>query len=279
MVFGMSTACFFRRHITEDAVVRIGEMGIRHAEVFLCCASEYKRGYIAELNRRLQDAGISVCSVHALAIQFEPQLFTSYARAKKDAFAVLGDVLEAARLLGARSYTFHGPANIKRISNRNLDYAKFADDASLVAEKAREYGVRLAWENVHWGLFSDIYFLNRLLSSGVSDNLFFTLDIKQSVLAGVMPWDFAKAMGKRLANVHICDYRRDEDGIRTALPFEGELDFNSLKASLLTIGYEGPLIYEVYASDYRNESQLLANYRKTRAFFMDGAGDGIQGIE
>jgi len=267
MVFGMSTACFFGHLLTEEAVAKLSQLGVSHAEIFLCCASEYKPGYIKELKKRLLDGGVSACSVHALSVQFEPQLFTSYQRAKADAFAVFQEVVEAASILEAKSYTFHGLTNLKRIKNPILDYKVIAERVSELADYSARFGVMLAWENVHWCLFNDTAFLKNLLECGVSDNLKFTLDLKQSVQAGVDPEDFLRCVGARLANVHICDYEEYGGHIRTRLPFEGKLDFPGLKAAMKDIGYDGPLIYEVYAHDYKSEEQLAENYRRTRDFF------------
>jgi sugar phosphate isomerase/epimerase len=268
MIFGMSTACFFSRLLTEDAVKKMYEMGITDAEVFLCSASEYRLPFIRELKTRLDDCGMRAHSVHALSVQFEPQLFTSHARARSDAYGVYEEVLEAARLLGADMYTFHGLVNLKKVKNPFGDMEKIAQNASAAAEKAREYGVKLAWENVFWCVFNRPEFIHKLESYGISDNLYYTLDIKQAVQADVLPEDFVFSMGARLVNVHLCDYIDDaEKGFITRLPFEGHINFAALKSALTGIGYQGPLIYEVYASDYTDESQLKENYFKTKAFF------------
>ena len=209
MDLGMSTACFFSRLLTEEAVVRIGEMGIKNIEVFLCCLSEYKLPFIKELKKRIDDKGLQVSSVHALSVQFEPQLFTSHPRARQDAYDILEEVLEAASFLNAKLYTFHGIMNLKKAKMPVIHYKKIAESVSQVAEKCREYGVLLAWENVHWCLFSDTDFLSNLLLENLSDNLYFTLDIKQAAQAKVQPEAFVHAMGKRLANIHLCDYIND----------------------------------------------------------------------
>lgn len=269
MVLGMSTACFFSRLLTEDAVVRISEMGIKNIEVFLCCLTEYRLPFIKELKKRVIDYGIKVSSVHALSVQFEPQLFSSHPRARKDAYDILDEVLEAACYLEADLYTFHGIPNLKRAKKPVYDFMKIAENASKVAEKAREHSVKLAWENVHWCLFSDTDFLSGLLRQDLSDNLYFTLDIKQAAQAKVKPEDFIYGMGKRLANIHLCDFISDpEKGIVTRLPFDGVMDFQSFKTALELSGYDGPLIYEVYASDYESERDLELNYIKTAAFFQ-----------
>lgn len=124
MFFGMSTACFFSRQLTEDAVVKINEMGIKTVEVFLCSASEYKLPFLKELKTRLQDCGMHVSSIHALSVQFEPQLFTSHPRAKSDAYAVLEQVLEAACYLEASIYTFHGLINLKKVKRPVHDFER-----------------------------------------------------------------------------------------------------------------------------------------------------------
>ena len=62
MITGMSTACFFPHTYTEQTIALMAQMNVRYVEVFFCCLSEYKKSFVAELKKRVDDAGISVCS-------------------------------------------------------------------------------------------------------------------------------------------------------------------------------------------------------------------------
>lgn len=57
---------------------------------------------------------LDVYSVHSLNTEFEPQLFNLAPRTYLDAERVYRKVLETGRTIGARAYTFHGQARLKR---------------------------------------------------------------------------------------------------------------------------------------------------------------------
>ena len=64
-------------------------------------------------------------------------------------------------------------------------------------------------------------------------------------------------MGKDLVTVHLCDYH--EDG-SLALPGKGSVDFVDLFRKLLDVGYDGPLLMELYAKNYDNFDQVKRSY-------------------
>lgn len=268
MIIGMSTACFFPGLYTEDAVNSIGKMQIKNVEVFLCCMSEYQISFIKELNKRLRDNGMSAYSVHALSLQFEPQLFSDHLRARQDAEDIFCRVVDAAAELGAQSYTFHGPSNVKHAKKYTLNYQKIARIAGALADKAIKNGVKLAWENVHWCWYATPEFASELLNMPETGSLYFTLDLKQAAQAGHDPVDYIKHTNGKLVNIHICDYSVSEErGIYPVLPFKGLMDFKKIKTALASSGYDNALIYEVYSSNYLDFNELKDNYDNVKAFF------------
>ncbi len=270
MIIGMSTACFFPNIYTEDAINIIGDMNIKNVETFLCCMSEYRMPYIKDLKKRLNDNGMSAYSVHALSLQFEPQLFSDHLRARQDAEDIFNYVLDAAAELGAVSYTFHGPSNVKHARKFKPNYQKAACTAGILADRALGHGVKLAWENVHWCWYAAPEFASGLLSMPETANLYFTLDIKQSAQAGFDPAEFIEHTKGRLINIHVCDYiSSDDSGVSPVLPFKGSMDFNKFKDALISSGYDNALIYEVYSGNYRDLDELKRNYDQMQAFFLE----------
>jgi sugar phosphate isomerase/epimerase len=268
MIFGMSTACFFPHTYTEQTIEQMARMNVRHIEVFFCCLSEYKKSFVDDLKRRIDDAGISVYSIHALSLQFEPQLFSPHARARQDSLDIYRQVLEAGAALGAGVYVFHGPSNVKKARKFSVNYPYTAEYADPLADMAKDYGIRLAWENVHWCWYAEPDFPAKLLPHMTSDNLYFTLDAKQAAQAGHDPSDYIDATQGRLVNVHICDFERSpEKGVVPRLPFEGEMDFGRFTRRLAETGYDGGVMLEVYSHNYRDLPQLQSCYeRMTRCF-------------
>ncbi len=268
MLFGMSTACFFPRVFTEDAIDIMADMRVKNIEVFFNCMSEYKKPYIAELKKRARDSGINIHSIHAFSIQFEPQLFTAHERARQEAEDIYKQVLEAANTLGAKVYVFHGPPNLKRARNITLNFDHIAPIAGRLADTAKEFGVKLAWENVHWCWYAAPQFAAQMLSHPGTDNLYFTLDLKQAAQSGYDPLEYIKNTAGRLVNIHVCDYAQSEErGIYPVLPFKGELDFKALRDALNETDYNESMILEVYSSNYSNYGELEDSFNDVKTFF------------
>ena len=267
MQFGMSTASFFPSLYIEDAIDVIGGMKIDTIEVFFSCLSEYRPAFVDELKQRAQRQGIRVYSIHAFSLQFEPQLFTRHMRARSEAEGIYRQVLEAGAALGAGVYVFHGPVNLKRLPRTSLDYNAIARRADTLADIAAEYGIKLAWENVHYCWYETPEFAKEMLKRVQTDNLYFTLDVKQAAQAGYEPVDFLPNTAGRLVNIHLCDYVRGEAGTVPRLPFTGDMDYAAFRQALVSAGYNAGMILEVYRHNYQNHEQLAGNFSAMRAFF------------
>lgn len=270
MITGMSTACFFPREYTEDAITKMHEMGVDTIEIFLSSFSEYKPDFIRELKKRVNNLGMKVYSIHSLSLQFEPQLFNKKGtRAKSDADDIFNMLLEAGESLGAQVYVFHGLAQLKR----NIKNIMFSTDALAptiydLSERSKKYGIKFALENVHWCIYSKPGIAKAFMSIVDSDNLFFTLDIKQAAQSKYNFCEYIDDMGSRIANVHICDVLETPEGfIEAKLPFKGETDFELLKNKLTSVGYNGPVIFEVYGDNYSSYHELKSCYKKMRNLF------------
>jgi sugar phosphate isomerase/epimerase len=264
MRFGLSTACFFPNLYVEDAIDVIGGANIDTIEVFFSCLGEYKPAFVSELKRRAQARGISVYSVHAFSLQFEPQLFTRHMRARQEAEGIYRQVLEAGAALGAGVYVFHGPVLLKRIPGHEIDYDRVAERTDEIADIAAEYGIKLAWENVHYCWYERPEFAREMSRRVRTDNLYFTLDIKQAAQAGYEPADFLPDTMGRLVNIHLCDYVREQGSALPRLPFSGELDIEAFKASLKEAGYDAGVMLEVYCQNYSGHAQLFASFQQMR---------------
>lgn len=273
MEFGMSTACFYGADLNEDALAKIGDMGIPNAEIFFAGMVEYEPSFVRTLRNVARDNGVAIRSVHALTTQFEPQLFTAHPRQFDEAMDLYCKVLEAAHTLGASVYVFHGPAFLKKARRMKVNFEAAGERFSMLADIAAEYGVRLCYETVHWCWYQYPDFAARLLEHVASDNLRFTLDMKQAAQSGYDCCEYIDRMGGRLAHVHACDYRVDaEGGIEPALPMEGQADWSALRAKLEEIGYDDLVMLEVYAMNYDSLGELYDSYERVKRFFEEKAG-------
>ena len=251
MKTGVSTASLFLRKNNEDALPLLNGLGVKTAEVFLTSFSEYGEAFAKLLASRKGD--LSVNSVHILNTEFEPQFFNLHPRARADAYAWLEKVLDGANILGAKHYTFHGIARVKRASRsgEHDDIVRMIENFRPLISACENRGVRLCLENVEWatynraGLFSLIK--NELPS------LLGVLDIKQARISEYPYEAYIEDMGERLAYAHLSDI--DEHG-KIRLPGQGVFDFETLIKRLKDAGFDGALLIEVYTGDYGQESEL-----------------------
>lgn len=259
MKIGISTASFFSRFRTEESLRYIGLHGVDTAEVFLDSYSEYTQTFAHTLLDISKSTNTKIVSVHAMAQQFEPQLFSIGERQRKDAWELFQQVLSLARTLDAHVYVFHGPAMLLG-ALKNAQLERIGPIVSELADLAMSYGVRLCWENVSWAMFRYPEFAHDILKYCPSKNLGFTLDIKQAERAGGDPFDFLYAMGDRLCHVHLCDVMKNtnpEGPLLQAMPGQGEFDFARLGKTLKQIGYEGYGMIEVYSDLYQDNEEVL----------------------
>ncbi len=256
MEVGISSACFFGRMPLEDVFEHMRYINAGLCEVFLNTYSEYEPEFIDILYSRMADNGLRAYSVHSMSTQFEPQLFSIDVRQRRDARVFFKKVLAGAKKLGAKVYVMHGPATM-RGAIKNVNMSRIGPMTAELAELADDEGVRLSWENVSWCLFSQPQFASMLIEAARSEKIGFTLDIKQAARSGYSYQSFIDNMGDRIVNVHVCDYRIDENG-RTVFTGIGDngVDFAALKKSLDAVGYKGPAIVEVYSDTYGDIAEL-----------------------
>ncbi len=246
---GISTASLFSRFNTEDALSFLNQNGVDCAEVFLESYCEYNKAFGKILSERKVKTDIH--SVHVLTTQFEPQLYSINERARADSFGILRGVLECAREIGAKNYTFHGTARLKK-TPVNVNFEHVGNITQKIIDNCVEYGVTLAYENVHWCYYNYIGFFSQLkkLTHGLKG----TLDVKQARQSGISHNEFLKEMGKDIVTVHLSDI--DQNG-KMCLPGRGTIDFYDLFSRLADFGFNGSAIIEAYAGDYKDLSELL----------------------
>ncbi|MFY9175799.1 MAG: sugar phosphate isomerase/epimerase [Caldicoprobacterales bacterium] len=252
MEVGISTASFYPDALIEESIPLIKELGAKKIEVFLGSFSEYQEDFCRKLKDIIDQHELTVYSVHTLSTQFEPQFFSLTERQRKDSQNLFEKVFTCARILGAEVYVFHGPP-VRINAKPNINFPRIGPLCDELADFAGEHGIKFSWENVSWCWFAYPEFASRLLENTRSENIYFTLDIKQAMQAGYSAIDFVKTMGKRLVNIHAIDFY--EDG-RLTLPGRGIFDFNSLSRELRAIDYKGPIFLEVYRNNYGHYREL-----------------------
>jgi len=256
---GVSTASLFNRKTNEDALAYFNEIGIKTAEVFLTSFSEYGKEFGAFLAKR--KGQVCVHSVHDLNTQFEPQLFNTNERTKKDAYHWLQKVMEAGRELGASYYTFHGIARVKRASRSgaNDNFSAMQKCFREVYDFCEKYRIKLCLENVEWASYNRIGVFDKIREA--VPELGGVLDIKQARISEYDYRDYLTEMGENLTHAHVSDINKDG---KLCLPGKGSFDFDELVLRLKDVGFDGPLIIEVYERDYEEFAEI-----KTAIEYLD----------
>ena len=237
MQLGLSTAAFYGRWETEEAAAQIAKLPLDCAEVFLQSDSECTEEFAALVKKNL---GSVICtSVHPLG-GYENYMACRPERQVRDAFDHYRRILDAGRVLGARTFVYHG-RNTPQLSPLPWNLKWNIEALAPMCEEAKRRGMVVGWENVYW---CQLTVPSRVLEAKAAlPQVRFTLDIKQAMRAGCDPIDYVHAMGDRLCNVHVCDWQ--EDG-KLCLPGEGIFDFEALMRALRETGYDGPVIMEPY---------------------------------
>ena len=251
MQAGISTATLFLRRNNEDALALFSEWGVPVCEVFLTSFCEYEPSF-ARLCAEKKGA-VKAHSVHVLNTQFEPQLYAEHPRVVGDAFSLLSRTMECANILGAKHYTFHGVARIKRTFRENL--AKSAPQTAEIFQFCRDKGVRLCYENVEWALCSHPGVFSELRRA--CPDLGGVLDIKQARISGYDWRDYLAEMGQSLATVHVSDIAADA---KMCLPGQGVFDFAELFSRLRDVGFGGAVLIENYSRDYTRMDEVRRSF-------------------
>ena len=137
MEIAISTATFFGKSYTEDSLDLIKSLGLKTVEVFLTTFREYEPVFGDLLASRKGD--LNVHSVHSLNLHYEPELFNNAERTREDAEAILNKVMSNGAKLGAKYYTFHGIARLKK-RPYVVDYDVFARKGAARGARVRSTG-------------------------------------------------------------------------------------------------------------------------------------------
>lgn len=244
MKIGISTACLSNFSETEDALLKLNEIGADVSEVFLRTFYEYRPEFAKKFAVNAQ--GVEINSVCVNAENFESQLFSPSRRERGDGFYWLDQVMRGAQLFGAKNYTFHGMAL------KGCNYNDFDDWAAHMREISAfcaRYGVRLCLKNSCRTIYSGAGVFTELKNRcselwGVFDNL-------QARKSGYPYPMYLKDMCGSISHVRLSDV--DQDG-KIRLPGEGVTDFKEMFERLKDAGFDGAAV--IYAAGFEDLSSL-----------------------
>lgn len=248
MKIGISTASLFPEQHSEAAAQTIKALGVDLTEIFFSTFYEYRPEFSKALAPEIE--GVEVNSVHAMPLNFEPNLFNATRRVRGDGFYWLDQLARSAQLLKCRNYTFHG--FVRAGGGRQVDDMGFIGDriAEAHAFTAR-YGVNLCLENTAAYAYNRPGFFREVKSR--CPDLYGVFDIKQARRSGYPYNMYLKDMSGAIAYVHLSDV--DGNG-NVCLPGKGVYDFEKILKELRDEGFDGNIIIEVYRGNYSGFEEL-----------------------
>ncbi len=241
---GVSSGAFYPHTPTEQVPAAAAQLGITAIELMLQTLGEYQPAFVSDLARRARSHGVTIHSVHAMH-SLHPML-NAYPRRAAEAREEFQRVIEATAMLGARVLVWHG-VDRKDVQTPE-GWERFIALSHDLAQACGDAGVTLGIENVSWCALAKVRdvvsFATRLEEIGSPREIGFVFDPFQAVEAGANPFMVLAAMGNRVVNVHISDYRQVDPAARHLLPGDGDLPWSALLRAISGSGYTGPLMIE-----------------------------------
>lgn len=241
MNIGVSTASLYPLHI-EDAFAVLAEMGVRTAEVFANATVEAREPYLSQVCGIRDKNDMTITSFHPFSSPMESVfLFSSYDRRIEEMMTLYEEFFGAMNKLGAKIFVLHGA-----ILSNKCTVGHYLEQFRLLSELAGRYGVMVAQENVSYCMSGDIEFL-KIMKRELGDHARFVLDLKQARRSGKDPMEYIDALGSSIIHCHLSDANADKD----CLPIgKGDFDFSLFTEKLLSLGFDGAFIVELYRENY-----------------------------
>ena len=143
MELGVSTSCLYPLE-TEKALRKIGELGIKHTEVFFNSPSELQKDYLKKLCKIKDFYGLDIGAFHPYMSFAEGfYIFSCYKRRFIDSLEMYKPMFNAASEIGAKYFVMHG-AKLPMETEKE----EYAERFYLFNKTAKEFGVSVAHENV-----------------------------------------------------------------------------------------------------------------------------------
>jgi sugar phosphate isomerase/epimerase len=154
-------------------------------------------------------------------------------------------------MLGADISIIHGMRHIGKLPHETY-FERFA----ALVNSGKEYGVRVAQENVNGHFSASPEFLENM-KSFLGDDFKLVFDVKQAVRSGYNPIEFAEEFKNDIVRIHISDNNLRSDCLP---PGKGEFDFKKLFSVMDSVNYNGDYIIELYRDGFGSVDELTESF-------------------
>lgn len=250
MQIGVSTASLYPLHV-EDAFRELAQLGVRTAEVFANAECEARDPILTQICEIRNEYGMCVPSFHPFSSPMESvYLFSTYDRRINEMMEMYRRFFMSMQTLGARIFVLHGA-----ILSSKCTAPHYLEQFRMLSEAGKEFGVTVAQENVSYCMSGRLEFL-KMMKCELGDYAKFVLDLKQARRSGENPIDYVEALGENIVHCHLSDANGDKD----CLPIgKGEFDFEGFTRKILSKGFEGAFVVELYRSNYGDFTELKSS--------------------
>jgi sugar phosphate isomerase/epimerase len=273
---GLSSGALYPQIPTEETAYTAARWGFLDLEYLLQTPGEYERQFVRNAKKIASDCGCSIHTVHSFQ-QLVPVL-SPYERRAEEARQMFSRMIEATREIGANALVWHGPRR-QEITTPD-DWERFIAITAELAEECAANRVTLAIENVSWCALATVRdvtaFAARLPEIGRPEAIGFVFDPFQAAEAGVNPFMILQAMGDRVVDVHLSDYRAGDPPQRHLPPGDGEIPWPALLRAIAGV-YSGPLMIEGSFGPDQSTMKRVYDRLTTLIREIDEAGDECEG--
>lgn len=258
MKIGVSTACLYPME-TEKSLMRLSEYGIKNVEIFFNADCELKGSIFAQINKIVNESGISVLSVHPYTSAVETMsLFGDYPRRYMEMMDTYKLYFEIMNKLGAKIFVLHGALKSAAVKEE-LYFERY----SALYELGERYGVIVAQENVSYCKGGSRRFLAEMKKS-LGEKCGFVLDVKQALRSGSDPFELIDLLGKSIKHCHISDNTEETDCVPVG---RGRFDFPMFSQKLKKLAYDGDIVLELYRNGFDRLDELKDSVEFMESFF------------
>lgn len=251
MAYGISTSCLYPMN-TELALEELGRMGVKTCEVFLNSISETTPEFARLLNSIKDEYGMKITAVHPFSSFSETfMLFGEYERRYLDVLEFYKKCFEVTNILGADISIIHG----MRCTGK-LPHEVYFERFGILVEEGKEFGVRVAQENVNGHFSANPGFL-RKMKAALGNDFKLVFDVKQAVRSGNEPFSFAEEFKNDIVRIHISDNNSESDCLP---PGKGCFDFKKLFSIMDSADYGGDYIIELYREGFGEPGELKESF-------------------
>jgi hexulose-6-phosphate isomerase len=139
----------------------------------------------------------------------------------------------------------------------DVAWERVSEELARLLPIAQQAGVTLAIENVPSKFLVSPLEMARFVDELNHPSLGVYFDVANAMLYGI-PEHWVRILGRRIARLHVKDYRQDVGGLRGFCGLlQGDIDWPAVVAALQFIGYDGFITSEVLPAYHYHNDRLI----------------------